>query len=77
MLRLNEVKLPLNHTENELKEAVILMLEINPEALLEISVFKRSFDARKKANILLIYQLDVTLDSDTEKNLLQKFSGVH
>ncbi len=74
MLRLNEIKLPLDHTDNELRESVIHKLMIRPEQLLDVSVFKRSYDARKKSNILLIYQLDVALSDADEKTALEKFA---
>jgi uncharacterized FAD-dependent dehydrogenase len=70
MLRLNELKLPLNHTEDELKAAIIARLKISPADLVDFSIFKRSYDARKKSNILLIYQLDVELGRETETKVL-------
>ncbi|AKU22288.1 NAD(P)/FAD-dependent oxidoreductase [Massilia sp. MB5] len=64
MLRLNEVKLPLNHAEHELREAILARLDIPPEMLLGFTVFKRSYDARKKAHIVLIYSVDVETGDD-------------
>lgn len=74
MLRLSEIKLPLNHSEADLPAAIIDKLNISADALLSFEVFKRSYDARKKTNILLIYQLDVALTGKTEQKLLEKFS---
>jgi uncharacterized FAD-dependent dehydrogenase len=59
MLRLNEIKLPLNHTEPELRQAILARLKISPEQMLGFTVYKRSYDARKKTNISLIYSVDV------------------
>jgi len=64
MLRLNEVKLPLNHTEAELPAAILARLGIAAEELLGFTVFKRSYDARKKAAIVLIYSLDVDVANE-------------
>jgi uncharacterized FAD-dependent dehydrogenase len=64
MLRLNEVKLPLNHNEDALKEAIIARLHIQPEQLTSFTVYKRSYDARKKSAIVLIYALDVSTTDD-------------
>jgi uncharacterized FAD-dependent dehydrogenase len=72
MLRLNEIKLPLNHTEAELPQAILARLEIPAVDLLDFSIFKRSYDARKKSQILLIYQLDVSLPEAVEATLLGK-----
>ncbi|MCF7980510.1 MAG: NAD(P)/FAD-dependent oxidoreductase [Pseudomonadales bacterium] len=71
MLRLSELKLPLNHTDDDLTAAIIEKLAITSDDLLSVRIFKRSFDARNKSNILLIYQLDVVLAVETEARLLK------
>ena len=75
MLRLNELKLPLDHSEADLTNAIIERLGISPDELQNYSIVKRSYDARKKSRILLIYQLDVTIPKALEQNILQRFSG--
>jgi uncharacterized protein len=75
MLRLNEIKLPLDHSEEDLTDAVILRLSIEKTDLLDLTVFKRSYDARKKSNILLIYQVDVSLPKEIEKAVLERNSN--
>jgi uncharacterized FAD-dependent dehydrogenase len=70
MLRLNEVKLPLNHTGEELPAAILARLDIPAGDLLGFTVFKRSYDARKKTAIVLIYSLDV--DVKDEAALLKR-----
>ena len=67
MLRISEVKLPLDHTDADLSQAILETLSIGAEDLLRFSIFKRSYDARKKSQILLIYQLDVMLTETAEK----------
>ena len=74
MLRLNEIKLPLDHSEDDFTAAIIDKIDIKAEELQEFTVHKRSFDARKKASILLIYQLDVTLTEAAEQRVLEKFA---
>ncbi len=71
MLRLSNIKLPLEHTEADLRSAIAIKLAIKDSELLSYSVYKRSYDARKKKNIFFIYSLDV----DTSKNtqLLEQF----
>ena len=71
MLRITELKLPLNHTEAELTAAIITRLAISPAQLLQHTVFRLAFDARKKAAILLVYTLDVALSNEAE--VLAKF----
>ncbi|MEO0888306.1 MAG: NAD(P)/FAD-dependent oxidoreductase [Cyanobacteria bacterium J06648_10] len=71
MLRLKEVKLPLNHTEADLKAAVLQKLKISEHELTSYSVFKRSYDARKKNAISLVYALDI--ETPKQKQLLKQF----
>ena len=70
VLRLNELKLPLNHAEEDLSLAVIERLGVKAADLLDISIFKRSYDARNKRQIQLIYQLDLMLSASAEASLL-------
>jgi uncharacterized FAD-dependent dehydrogenase len=64
MLRLNELKLPLNHTEDELPAAIIARLGIAAADLLGFTIYKRSYDARKKTAIVLIYSIDIELNNE-------------
>ncbi len=73
MLRLNEIKLSLDHDADDLTAAIVERLCISEDDIRSFSVFKRSYDARKKTNILLIYQLDVELCSAQEHQLLEQF----
>ncbi|MFB9244806.1 NAD(P)/FAD-dependent oxidoreductase [Massilia antarctica] len=58
MLRINELKLPLDHADVDLREAILARLGIAGADLLGFSVFKRSYDARKRSAIVLIYAID-------------------
>lgn len=62
MIRINELKLPLNHSDADLPAAICARLKLKPEQLIEFTVFKRGVDARKKSDIQLIYTLDVQTD---------------
>jgi uncharacterized FAD-dependent dehydrogenase len=66
MLRINELKLPLDHPDAALREAVLARLGIEASALLGFSVFKRSYDARKKSAIVLIYAIDAEVRGEAE-----------
>ena len=70
MLRLNDIKLPLDHAEADLAPAVIERLGIAPSDLLTLDIYKRSYDARNKQQVFLIYQIDVTLSGEVEGALL-------
>ncbi|MEP6896904.1 MAG: NAD(P)/FAD-dependent oxidoreductase [Rhodanobacter sp.] len=73
MLRLTDLKLPLDHAEQALTTAILHKLGIAAEALLNYRVAKRSHDARKRGAITLIYSLDVSTTQD--EALLARFSG--
>ena len=73
MLRINALKLPLNHRPEELSAAVCARLKIQPDQLLSQRVVKQSVDARRRSNIQLTYSLDVELEAGLESRLLQRF----
>jgi uncharacterized FAD-dependent dehydrogenase len=76
MLRITELRLPLTHAPDALRPAVLSRLGIGEGDLLDFTVFKRSYDARKKTAIVLIYTLDCTLASpELEARLLQQFAS--
>ena len=69
-LRLNDLKLPLAHDEADLRQAVAAALAVSDAEISAISVFKRSYDARKKTAIQLIYSLDVELSEPARARVL-------
>src|SRR5512139_1001666 len=71
MLRLTELKLPLDHPPEALRAAILKRMELADDKLLGFSIFKRSYDARKKHALLLIYAVDV--EAKNEAVLLKKF----
>lgn len=73
MLRISEIKLPLDHAESDLQTAILTKLNITKDELISFSIFKRSYDARKKGAILLVYIVDV--ETVNEKKLLGKFAN--
>jgi uncharacterized protein len=58
MLRITELRLPLDHPEDALRPAVLARLAIADADLLAFTVFRRAYDARKKTAIVLIYTID-------------------
>lgn len=74
MIRLTDIKLDLNHQAHELQDAIIERLQISEDQLINFSMFKRGYDARRKNKIILMYTLDVDTKINTE--LLAKFANV-
>jgi uncharacterized FAD-dependent dehydrogenase len=74
MLRLSEIKLPLDPPSDALSRAVQGLLGVDAGAISDIHVHKRSFDARK-ADLLQVYIVDVTLaEPGQEAKLLAKLA---
>ncbi|MDD3267288.1 MAG: NAD(P)/FAD-dependent oxidoreductase [Burkholderiales bacterium] len=72
MIRISEIKLNLDHPEEELTLAVANKLNIKPIDIISLTVFKRSYDARRSA-MCLIYIVDVEVKN--QDVLLQKFTN--
>ena len=73
MLRLTELKLPLDHAEGELKTAILRRLGIPAQELIGFTVFRRGYDARKRSDIHFIYTLDVEVTR--EAAVLKRLRG--
>jgi uncharacterized FAD-dependent dehydrogenase len=58
MLRITELRLPLDHAEDALRPALVRRLSVADEDLVSFTVFRRAYDARKKSAIVLIYTVD-------------------
>lgn len=59
MIRLNQLKLPVNHTEEQLVHKTAQSLRIPTEDILELEVVRQSLDARKKPELFYSYSIDV------------------
>ncbi|MCG5501605.1 NAD(P)/FAD-dependent oxidoreductase [Ectothiorhodospira lacustris] len=65
MLRITELKLPLDHPEAALREAIVTRLGIDAADLVGFRLFRRSYDARKKhSEIQFIYTVDVEVRNE-------------
>jgi uncharacterized FAD-dependent dehydrogenase len=70
MLRINELRLPLDHADDALRAAIVARLAIADADLTGFTVFRRGYDARKKSAIVLSYTVDCEV-SDEAAVLLQ------
>jgi uncharacterized FAD-dependent dehydrogenase len=71
MIRLFEVKLPIDHEEAALSAAILSKLDIPPDDLLQVSIYKRSYDSRRKHDPRWVYIVDVQTRQDAR--LLKRF----
>ncbi|WP_398333644.1 NAD(P)/FAD-dependent oxidoreductase [Vulcanococcus sp.] len=72
-LRLHQLKLPLDHNEAALGEAICSRLNLQPQQLLQHRVVKRSVDARRRQAIQLTYSVELELEPQLEQRLLKRF----
>ena len=73
MLRLSDLKLPLDHPPEALPAAICARLGVSPQDLLGFTVFRRGNDARKRSAIQLVYTVDVALAD--QAGVLARFDG--
>ena len=72
MIRITELRLPLEHPSDALPAAIVERLGVTATDLLDYQVFKRGYDARKRDAIRLVYTLDITVAN--EAVVLKRFS---
>ncbi len=70
MLRITELRLPLDHDEPALRAAVLARLGLADSQLRELKVFRRAWDARKKSAVVLSYSVDCVLADDVDEAAL-------
>ena len=73
MLRLTEIRLPLDHAEHALQQAIAARLGVTEDAVADFTIFRRGVDARKRARILFVYTVDVVLRD--EAAVLARLAG--
>jgi uncharacterized protein len=73
VIRITELTLPLDVTPEAMRRAIVQRLQIADADLLDFTVFKRSYDARKKSNaITFVYIIDLT--ARDEAAILKRFA---
>lgn len=69
MIRINQIKLPIGHSQKELREKIKKKLKLRNDDF-SISIIKKSIDARKKPELFYIYA--VAVDTKNEKQILNR-----
>ena len=70
MLRIRQVKAPLNHQLKDLVNLTAQKLKIKPTDIINLKINKKSLDARNKENIYYVYEVDIAVNN--EKQILKK-----
>ena len=72
MIRLTEIRLPLDHGPGALEAAVRVRLGLEKTAECKVHVARRGYDARKRSAIMLVYSVDVEVGD--QAGVLAKFA---
>ena len=75
MIRLNSLQLALDHDEPALLSAVAAHLGIEASQIVGHSVFKRSYDARGRRAVKLVYTVDVEIEPGLEERVLERLAA--
>lgn len=70
MIRINQIKMPIEHSEEELRSKLCRTLHIAPEELLEFRIRRQSIDARRRQELCFVYAVDVKVRN--ESRILKK-----
>jgi uncharacterized FAD-dependent dehydrogenase len=70
MIRINQLKLPEEHTEEDIKKKAAKMLKIQPEAITQVIIRRRSLDARRKPELFYSYIADIV--TANEKKIVHR-----
>ena len=72
MIRINQIKLPISHTDKELIKKAAGLLGVGQDRILSCKIVKKSIDARKKPEIYFIYTVDI--GTENENDILNRLS---
>ena len=66
MLRITELKLPLEHSDADLREAILAYLQLSAQQLTAYHIVRQGFDARNKKRIYAVYTIDAELSNESD-----------
>ena len=68
MIRLHSLKMPLDYTKKELRQAAARKLHISPDKIKCCTLSRKSIDARKKSDIVFAVSVDIELASSADES---------
>lgn len=72
MIKITQLKLPVEHKQEDLEKKVCKLLQISPAKLYGIEILKRSLDARKTP---LMYNYQLGVSADGEEKIVKKLKN--
>lgn len=64
MIKINQIKMKIGHTKEQLKKKAADILHIREDAVLELEIARQSLDARKKPELFYIYSVYVKVKDE-------------
>lgn len=76
MIKINQIKLPVTHSDEALKKKIIKMLKLNAKTGFTYRILKKSLDARKKPELFYTYSVAVEIEDtkNSEETIIKKSS---
>ena len=63
MIRVSQLKLPVEHNEEQFCQKIEKSLKIKKDQIKKLQIVKKSIDARKKPDVSIVYSVDVWVDN--------------
>ena len=73
MIRINQLKLPISHSREDLLKKAAKTLKISTSQIEDMTIIRQSLDARKKQELLFVYSIDCKVKQ--EKQILRKVNN--
>ncbi len=70
MIQITQLKLNINHTQEDLQKLIAKQLKLSPQEILSFSITKKSIDARKKDAVFYVYNVDIEVSD--EKRVMKR-----
>ncbi len=75
MIRIQQLKLPITHTEKQMLQKLAKTLRVKPEEILNYKIRRQSVDARRKQDVSFVYTVDV--ETKDQANVLKRNKSSH
>ena len=66
MIRVQQLKLPISHNEDELLVAASKKLKIAKKGIISWEIIRQSIDARRKPSLFYVYTIDVEIENEVK-----------
>ena len=76
MIRIQQIKLPIDHSEEDLYMRAAEILKVKREEIKNLLIFRKSIDARKKEEITFIYTLDLEIENENNIKISKRNANI-